>query len=440
MKPTIRCITALAALASSALVIFPSIAVSQFGQEEVDQSKFIAIAAPFRNGEIHQLLVVEQVADAPPCWSESGSAPTLVNPLLLTFDFTRICNRSIDSNGYSIRMGGEDIAFRYALRILQQDGDMLLVGAPRVGRGAPILIGHTSGLTTDFAKITLDEGWRFTKRTLGDRVLGHVYITSDASAPFDPNAGNNPPRGPRFNDTLNDIYLEEINQALDIGFVAGFYEDNTFRPQAYLTREQLVSMALGALDSLPNVNLNIPPATSNPYTDVAANRWSAARIQYAKTNNIVTGYQDGTFRPAQPVTRAELIAVLRRAAEYAKTLQGQPGELQGDRPAQDFADTEGHWANALITQMSSFCGVASPLNEQGNLFAPNASAQRNYATAATLRMFNCVKVQPTPIQVQPTPIQVLPSPVQDLPSPVQDLPSPIQSPPPAIQSPPPASP
>ena len=418
MKPTILCISALAVLASSALAIFPSMAVSQFGQQEVDQSKFIAIASPFRNGEIHQLLVVEQVADAPQCWAESGYAPTLVNPLLLTFDFTGICNRSIDSNGYSIRMGGEDIAFRYALRILQQDGDMLLVGAPRVGRGAPLLIGHTSGITTDFAKITLDEGWRFTKRTLGDRVLGHVYITSDASAPFDPNA-DNPPRGPRFNDTLNDIYLEEINQALDIGFVAGFYEDNTFRPQAYLTREQLVSMALGAIDSLPNVTLNIPAATSNPYSDVAANRWSAAKIQFAKTNNIITGYQDGTFRPAQPVTRAELMAVMRRSAEYAKIAQGQPGELQGDRPAQNFADTEGHWANTLITQMSSFCGVASPLNEQGNLFVPDSSAQRNYATAATLRMFNCSQVQPPAIQSPPPA---------------------IQSPPPAIQSPPPASP
>lgn len=398
MKPTIRCLTALAALAASTVAILPSsIAISQFGQQEVDQSKFIAIASPFRNGEAHQLLVVEQIAPAPPCWSESGTAPTVVNPLLLYFDFTGICNRSTDSNGYSIRMGGEDIGLRYSLRILRQDGDMILVGAPRQGRDEPIPIGRTFGITNDFAKIILDEGWRFTKRTLGDRVLGHVYITSDRPAPVDPNAGSRP-IGPRFNDTLNDIYLDEINQALDIGFVAGFPEDNTFRPQAYLTREQLVAMVLGALDSLPNVSLNIPPATSNPYNDVAANRWSADRIQFAKTNNIVTGYQDGSFRPAQPVTRAELMAVLRRSAEYAKVAQGQPGELQGDRPAENFADTQGHWANALIEQMSSYCGVASPLNEQGNNFAPDSSAQRNYATAATLRMFNCVKVRSPAVQ------------------------------------------
>jgi len=48
-----------------------------------------------------------------------------------------------------------------------------------------------------------------------------------------------------------------------------------------------------------------------------------------------------------------------------------------------------------VGQMSSYCGVASPLNERGSDFAPDSAAQRNYAAAATLRMLNCVKGQPT---------------------------------------------
>lgn len=401
MKPTLRCITAatFATVAATSAALLPSFAASQFGQKEVEQSKFIAIASPYRNGEAHQLLVVEQVTDARPCWSESGTAPVLIDPLLLQFDFTGICGRSTDGNGYSIRMDGEDLALRYSLRVLHRDNDLVLVGAPRDRGGEEILIGRAAGMTTGFAKLTLNSGWRFTKRILGDRTLGHVYLTYDgnAPAPVDPpnNGGNNGGGRPtsRFTDTTNDIYLAEINQAVDTGFIAGFSEDNTFRPQASLTREQLVSMVLGALDSLPNVNLTIPTATASPYTDVATNRWSAAKIQFAKTNNIVSGYEDGSFRPAQPVTRAELMAVMRRAAEYAKSLQGQPGELQGNRPAQTFTDTDSHWANALINQMATYCGVASPLNERGSNFAPNSPAQRNYAAAATLRMLNCAKVQ-----------------------------------------------
>jgi N-acetylmuramoyl-L-alanine amidase len=90
---------------------------------------------------------------------------------------------------------------------------------------------------------------------------------------------------------------------------------------------------------------------------------------------------------------------MRRAAEYAKTVQGQPATLQGNRPAVSFTDTTSHWSNAIVSQMSTYCGVASALNERGNSFAPDSPAQRNYAAAATVRMLNCVKGQPAaPVQ------------------------------------------
>ncbi|NJO40333.1 MAG: DUF3747 domain-containing protein [Cyanobacteria bacterium RU_5_0] len=419
MKSAMRRIAAIAAITTTAAVstlstVAPSLA-AQFGQKEVDQNQFVAIASPFRGGSAHQLLIIEQIADSRQCWSESGSAPTLIDPLLLDFDFTGICGRSTDSNGYSIRVNGEDWALRYSLRIVRRNGDMLLVGAPRDRNDPELLIGRTNGETSDFAKVYLESGWRFAKRTYEDRTLGHVYLTYEGTPPTtgdssggtvgtnptpnptpnpsnggSDNAGNNGSTPSRFNDTTGDIYLAEINQAVEIGFISGF-EDDTFRPQASLTREQLVSMVLGALDSLPNVNLNIPTqASGNPYSDVEAGRWSAARIQFARDNNIIQGYEDGTFRPTQPVTRAELMAVLRRTSEYAKVTQGQSAQLQGNLPEIVFSDTQGHWANSLISQMSTFCNVATPVNERGNSFAPDSSAQRNYAAAATLRVLNCV--------------------------------------------------
>ena len=429
MKSAIRRIAVVAVATTTATVSILSSAVStsaaQFGQMEVDQSNFIAIASPYQGGSAHQLLILEQVSDQRPCWNEfsgasldtlsgslnstsdnssissSNSALTLVEPLLLEFDFTGICSRSIDSNGYSVRVNGEDLGLHYSLRVVYHNGDMLLVGAPGSRDEPFIFIGHTNGITDDFAKITLNPGWRFTKRTYADRTLGHVYLTYEGNVAatliegIDAGGPNIalPPRPSvtaLFPDTRNDIYLAEINQAVETGFIAGF-EDNTFRPSASLTREQLVSMMIEALGSLPGVTLNLPAqASSSPYSDVAIDRWSAAKIEFARQNNIVSGYQDGTFRPAQPVTRAELMAVLRRTAEYAKTLQGQASQLQGDRAETLFSDTNGHWAQTLIGQMSSFCNVATPLNERGTSFAPDSAAQRNYAAAATLRMLNCV--------------------------------------------------
>lgn len=408
MKSMIRRVATFAALSTAVgtLIIVPSLA-GQFEQHEVDQTKFVAIASPFRGGQAHQLLVVEQVSSSRPCWSETGNAPTLVDPLLTTFDFTGICGRSTDSNGYSIRVNGEDLGLQYSVRVIERNGDMLLVGAPRDRTKPSLLIGRTNGMTTGFAKINLEPGWRFTKREFGGKELGHVYLTFEGGSPPvvpedssvatatssstivpSPTAPS-APSASRFQDTVNDIYVAEINQAVQIGFISGF-EDNTFRPQEPLTREQLVSMVLGALDSLPHVKLKIPRSVSTQtFSDVEISRWSATKIQFAQEKHIVSGYKDGTFRPDQPVTRAELMAVLRRAAEYGKTLQNEDPQLQGNRPATSFSDIENHWANALISQMSTYCQVASPLNESGTDFAPDAAAQRNYATAATLRMLNC---------------------------------------------------
>lgn len=391
-----RSAAALAAIATAVGVgsLTQSTVAASFGQKEVDQSKFIAVASPVDGGSAHQLLVLEQVASTRPCWSETNSTPIVVDPLLLDFNFEGICGRSTDSNGYSMRVNGQDMGLQYSLRVQKRDSDLVLVGVPFGGRGTPVEIGKANGFTPDFVKLNLNPGWRFTKRTYEGQTLGHVYLTYEGDLAGLPsgNSGQNPTTPAKFPDITGDIYQKEIESAVDMGFIAGFSEDNTFRPRATLTREQVVSIALESVDKLPNIDLNLPTqATARAFRDVDASRWSAAKIQFAQQNNIVSGYQDGTFRPTQPVTRAELMAIMRRTAEYAKSLQGQPTTLNGTQTPVAFSDTASHWANPLISEMSSYCGVASPMNEQGTAFYPNQAAQRNYATAATLRMLNCVK-------------------------------------------------
>lgn len=393
------------ALAVSTFATVKPTSAFVFEQQEVDQSKFIAVASPFSNGTAHQLLIIEQVRDTRPCWSEAGSNPIIVNPLLTTFDFSGICGRSTDSNGYSIRANGQDFGLDYSLRIVNRNGDLQLIGAPRDRSQPELLVGRAFGTTTGFARLTLMPGWRFTRRMSEGRPLGHIYLTYEGQfPPPDPGVVTPPPAPPPFGDVAFDIYRNEISRAVVIGFIAGFAEDNTFRPQAPLTREQLVSMVISALDAVPDVNLVVPTqATGNPYPDVAANRWSAAKIQFARDNRLITGYQDGTFKPQQNVTRAEMMAVLRRAAEYGRTIQGKDPALPATQQPRAFSDTSTHWANALITQMSSYCGVASPLNERGDAFAPNEPALRNYAAAATLRTIDCLRPQRAGgVTVEPT--------------------------------------
>ena len=365
------------------------------GEENISQSQVVAVAAPFGNNR-YNLVVVEQIPGKDNCWNERGTQPTIIDPVWTTFDFTGHCRRATDSNGYSVHLDGQDTSQDYLLDLVERDGEIKLVALNRQDRSRTV-IGTTFGTSGgDFLKVYLNPGWQFTKKTVDGKVLGHVYFSGDTQAIAA--AGDTPPTpppatAPSFPDVANDIYKDEIGQAVALGFIAGF-RDNTFRPEQPLTREQLVSMTIGALDSVPGLQIQIrTQVATQPYSDVDPSRWSAAKIEWAKQKQIVSGYPDSTFRPDTPVTRAELMAVLRQAAQFAKVEQNMPAELNTTQQTTQFSDINGHWGEDLIQQMSAYCRVASPLNETGNAFYPNTSAGRNYAAAATLRMHSCINGQ-----------------------------------------------
>jgi hypothetical protein len=185
--------------------VFSPTSAATFDSAEVNSNNFIAVAAPFGNNQ-HQLLIIEQVSNKRPCWSESGSNPVKVEPLLLNFDFTGICGRSTDSNGYSLRMSGQDLGLDYLLRIVERDGDLVLLGTPRVNPQAPeIEIGRTKGITEGFEKIVLNPGWRFTRRTYQGKALGHIYLTSDSAPPVAQQSNTSPQPLPPNNSPLPPI-------------------------------------------------------------------------------------------------------------------------------------------------------------------------------------------------------------------------------------------
>lgn len=158
--------------------ISPTAAAVQFEQQEIDQSRFIVLAAP--GGDIgYKLLILEQLNDKRPCWSETGSNPSNVEPLLLSFDFTGICNRIVDSNGFSLRTAGQDHALHYSLRIVPSGNDLVLVADANADRDTVIEIGRTYGMPTGFSRIVLNPGWRLTRRAFNGRPVGHIYLTYD---------------------------------------------------------------------------------------------------------------------------------------------------------------------------------------------------------------------------------------------------------------------
>jgi hypothetical protein len=159
-----------------------AVKASVFGNTEVSQNRFVAIASPFGvNQQRYNLIIIEQIGNQRPCWQESGSNPTIIEPLYETFDFTGICSRSTDSNGYSIRVDNRDFSGDLILTIVPRGNELVLMGSTLRGRSQPVVIGRTQGIGNGHHKIILDPGWRFTKRTYQDRNLAHVYLTGDSA-------------------------------------------------------------------------------------------------------------------------------------------------------------------------------------------------------------------------------------------------------------------
>ncbi|RBP91531.1 N-acetylmuramoyl-L-alanine amidase [Cytobacillus firmus] len=113
---------------------------------------------------------------------------------------------------------------------------------------------------------------------------------------------------------LKDIpakYATEINYLIDRKVITG-YPDGTFRPSVEVTREEAATMIGRAL------GLNGTQRAVS-FSDVKKDSYASGYIQSAVDRGIITGYDDGTFRPKEKITRGEMAYLLKRAFSLSKT-------------------------------------------------------------------------------------------------------------------------
>ena len=174
---------AFAVFASALATGLPQAATAQgsvFTAADVDESQFVMVSAPIGKGESSQLNIYEQRTSARPCFVVSGAAPAVVDPLLASFDFTGICNRYIDGNGYSLRIGGDDLGTRYRLSVVKSGSDVELLAVPTRDPSRPtMVVARSGGPGNGFIKLNLEPGWKLMRRQYGKRTLGHLYVYRD---------------------------------------------------------------------------------------------------------------------------------------------------------------------------------------------------------------------------------------------------------------------
>lgn len=112
-------------------------------------------------------------------------------------------------------------------------------------------------------------------------------------------------------DTNNHWAKPQIEKWVGKGLASG-YPDNTFRPDNTISRAEFVSLVNRAFGKQNS-------ASTSTFKDVEASDWFYKEVAAAQAAGYISGYEDGTFRPNDPVTRQEAASIVFRLLKLEKT-------------------------------------------------------------------------------------------------------------------------
>ena len=106
----------------------------------------------------------------------------------------------------------------------------------------------------------------------------------------------------KFPDIKNH-WAENFIRALLAEEILSGYPDKTFKPNDQVTRAQYAALLVKAFNPQPK-------RAQKTFKDVEKDYWAAEVIQQAYRGEFLSGYPDGTFKPKDPIKRADVIVSL----------------------------------------------------------------------------------------------------------------------------------
>ena len=163
-----------------------------------------------------------------------------------------------------------------------------------------------------------------------------LKITGDTEFTFTysrrSSGGSSRPSTPPTVDIPDDVPTG-LNGKDHYAYIIG-YGNNDVRPQNNITRAEVATIFFRLLtDETRTANMT----KSNSYNDVKDGDWFCCAVSTLSKMGIIKGYEDGSFKPNDPISRAEFAAI---AARF---------DPDGDKTPATFADVTSHWAKDEIS-------------------------------------------------------------------------------------------
>ena len=148
------------------------------------------------------------------------------------------------------------------------------------------------------------------------------------------------------------------------------YPNGSFKPNATITRAEASSIFYRLLTDSTRRTYS---TSYNTFKDVPAKAWYNTAVSTMAKLGIVNGGSDGCFRPNDPITRAEIAAMIARC----------DGNSYGNAYT-NFSDVKGHWAASYIARAYELGWI----NGYGTTYAPDKYISRAETVAILNRVLN----------------------------------------------------
>lgn len=180
----------------------------------------------------------------------------------------------------------------------------------------------------------------------------------------------------------------KLNLVDHLAYMKG-YPDLTFGPDRNMTRAEVTMMFARLLKDRPEAN----KVYAMPYSDVTKADWYAYAVSYMTENKLIMGYPDGTFKPNSPISRAEFAAIASRFDQLKTGLSLPFNDVGADHWAYDViaSAADKGWVNGYpdgsfkpenkITRAE----VVSTTNRMLNRYADLAFAKSHKTELAPMR-------------------------------------------------------
>ncbi|MEG2377065.1 MAG: S-layer homology domain-containing protein, partial [Clostridia bacterium] len=150
--------------------------------------------------------------------------------------------------------------------------------------------------------------------------------------------------GKTFSDVPSSHWGSNAISLLSSADVIGGYADGTFKPDKYLTRAEFVAILTRLVKPTPS--------NTNEFSDISGH-WAEADICALVNAGFIGGYGDGTFKPDNPIFRAEAVKLINRAVNII-TNPDENRQIFNDLP-------KSHWAYYEIMAAASPIPLESPI-------------------------------------------------------------------------------